>query len=137
MIGLGDGTEESHDRMQAALDRLLATVRRIQVTAQQPPVRLGHSVVPGGELFLLRVPLEQDGFDPAMIYVALAPSEETERELVQKGRAPHKSSLVQNCLVQAAHEAKKAFHLVRHYAPNELAAVVPSPVDDEPWPTND
>ena len=99
----------------AALDYLFVGARRLHVMPTEPPARLAHSVVQGGELWLTRVPLQQDGLDADTIYVALAPSEAAERQLIQKILVGPNAMLLMPDLV-----AHKGYHQRRQYRQNDI-----------------
>ena len=100
---------------ETALDELFARVHRLHVISSEPPARLAHSVVQSGQLWLTRVPLEQDGLEADTIYIALAPSETAERQLVQKILVGPNAMLLMPDLI-----AHKGYHQRRQYRQDDI-----------------
>lgn len=97
-----------------ALSLVLPVVQRLHSAAPDPPPVLAHADVPGGHMWLVRVPLQNDGAQAATLYVALG-VEGAEQSLVRTLLLGPNAELLMPDLV-----AHKAYHQMRQYRSHQL-----------------
>lgn len=102
---------------ERALAKLLPTVRRLHSERPASPQPLARADVAGGQLWLIDVPLQDEGLQAATVYVALGPPDPDNRlvrEVVYGSIGPDAALLMPDLI------AHKGYHQMRQYRRDDL-----------------
>ncbi|MGB0387567.1 MAG: hypothetical protein ACPGWR_22335 [Ardenticatenaceae bacterium] len=99
---------------EPGLRELVSNVRRLQGDFSARAPILAQTEVPGGQLWLTRVPLDGDGVKAATVYVALGTAEGESQLLRRVLLGPHAKLLMPDLI------AHKGYQQVRQYRKNNM-----------------
>ena len=109
-----DLPEADQASIHPTLERLLAHAQPLHTEPKTSAAILAHAKVKGGQVWLLKLPLERDGVEAATVYVALAGSKQQD-QLIEQVLYGSQAQLLMPDLI-----AHKAYHQRRQYHQNEV-----------------